>query len=64
LKQSGIDVDKFLVELSKEIDTKIDSLRDEYLPREKTRCFADFLRGYFVERNAQKSRAVRETHHV
>ena len=52
------------VELSKEIDTKTTALRDKYLPREKTRCFADFLRGYFVERNAQKRRAVRETHQV
>ena len=52
------------VELSKIIEMKISTLRDKYLPEQQTHYFADFLRGYFVERNAQKRKAVRETHQV
>ena len=52
------------VELTKAIEMKISKLRDKYLPAQQTHYFADFLRGYFVERNARKRKAVRESYRV
>ena len=53
-----------IVDMIYEKNQLFTTLRDKYLPAQQAHYFADFLRGYFVERNAQKRKAVRETHQV